>query len=123
MSKTAQDERRQHTRVLPDAHHPVEVHLMGADFVDVLHAADISIGGARIIVPHLFAGCDINVPLDIVLKLPGFRSFRIKGVVRHKDSAGAASAEFGVRIKDIGSPDMVKLTQYIEQRLAHGAEA
>jgi hypothetical protein len=63
-------EKRRYVRVKPKPEEPVEVQLMGSNFIDVLYAKDISEGGIGIIVEHDFKDYDIGGLIDIIITLP-----------------------------------------------------
>lgn len=63
---------------------PVEVHIMGSESLNILRARDISLSGLGVHVPHGFRNADLANELDLVITLPGGRSFLAKGIVRHR---------------------------------------
>ncbi len=63
----------------------VEVHIMGNESLNILRARDISLSGLGVYVPHGFRESDLANELDLVITLPGGRSFLAKGVVRHRN--------------------------------------
>ena len=114
-------EKRKFTRVSPAEDQPVEVQVIGADFIDIVPARNISEGGAKIEIPHLFQGCDIGQPVDLIIKLPRLRSFRAKGQIKH--TAGGDSPAFGVRFTEIGESDRQQVVNYVNERIEAGAIA
>jgi hypothetical protein len=62
-------EKRCYIRVKPKDDEPVEIQLIGANFIDVLNAKDISEGGVGIFVEHDFEGCKKGGLIDIYSKV------------------------------------------------------
>lgn len=58
---------------------------MGNESLNILRARDISLSGLGVYVPHGFRESDLANELDLVITLPGGRSFLAKGVVRHRN--------------------------------------
>lgn len=114
-------DKRRYTRVAPDPAHPVEVQVIGADFIDIVQARNISEGGAKIEVPHLFAGCDIGQPVDLIIVLPGTKSFRAKGLIKH--TAGGSSPAFGLKFTELAPADLQRIVNYVHEREEAGAIA
>jgi hypothetical protein len=75
--------KRDTVRVIPDPLNPIIVDLVGENFIDVLRAKDIGEGGLSVHVPYQFAGCIINREIELVITLPGARSFKAGGMIRH----------------------------------------
>ena len=94
--------------------------IMGHDFLDVVHAMDISEGGAKIKIPHLFKGCDIQAPVDLIVKLPAAPAFRARGIIRHIDG-GVEQACFGVEFGKLAPADKERLHSYVQERIALGS--
>lgn len=78
--------RRSETRYQPPPTLSVEVHIMGSESLNILRARDISLSGLGVRVPHGFRDSDLASELDLVITLPGGRSFLAKGVVRHRNN-------------------------------------
>lgn len=78
--------RRSETRYQPPPTLSVEVHIMGSESLNILRARDISLSGLGVCVPHGFRDSDLASELDLVITLPGGRSFLAKGVVRHRNN-------------------------------------
>lgn len=106
--------RRQHPRVRPDNGKPVIIDLNGEDFIDILHARDISEGGVGILVPHQFAQCRVDEEVRLMITLPAPVNATVKatGKIRHK--SGDA---FGVRFTQVSNGDRAKIRQYVRSRL------
>jgi hypothetical protein len=111
------DRRRAHPRVHPKPGEPIEVQLMGTDFLDVLDVRDISAGGLGLQVPHLFAGCNIDAQLDVIIALPHERSFMVRGVIRHISKGSL----FGLEFTDLPASARARLDRYVAARIAAGA--
>ena len=109
-----QNNRRQHIRVQPERGSPIEVDINGEDFIEVLRAVDISMGGMGINVAHLFKGCRINRSVAVIVTLPtsGGRGFQVDGRIRHvKDH------RFGIQFVGLADADRKQLREYIASRL------
>ncbi len=116
-------ERRKFARVHPDPKHPIEVQIMGNDFLDIVFARNISEGGMKIMVPHLFAGCDIDSTVEFIVTLPGAKSFLAKGKIKHLKPQNESDGSFGVKFTEIKPVNRVQIKNYVTTRLAAGAEA
>ncbi len=108
-------EKRKYIRVQPLPDEPVEVHLIGENFIDVLKAKDISEGGLGIYVEHDFDGCRIGNFIDIIIKLPGENSFKVKGKIIHKNIPNAHF--FGVEFIEIDEKSKAKIRNYVRKIL------
>ncbi len=104
-------------RVRPEPHRPVEVQVMGAGFLDVLRARDVSQTGLGILVPHGFEGCDLLDAVELIVTLPGSASFRAAGMLRHRTQYGSTSF-FGVEFSRISHRDRLALRAYVTARHA-----
>lgn len=96
---------------------------MGTDFLDVLEARNISVGGMKIIVPHLFKGCDINSPVDVIIKLPQRKSFKARGLIKHIHGNQKSDGSFGFKFTEISESDREAVDRYVQKRLLEGGEA
>jgi hypothetical protein len=103
-------------RVQPPKTAGVEVQIMGEDHIDVLPARDISVSGIGVSVPHRFAGCDLGTEVELVITLPGMRSFRAYGIIRHW--TGSTSDHFGVQFTRIDNKHVSQISSYIKECLA-----
>jgi c-di-GMP-binding flagellar brake protein YcgR len=110
--------RRQFTRVIPDRHQPVRVHINGDGFIEVTNAVDISEGGIRISVKHRFAGCHVDLPASIIVYLPApiSKHFSARGRIRH-----VLGDSFGVQFINLNPADRAMVRKYVEQ--ISGAQA
>jgi hypothetical protein len=116
------DRQREHPRVRPAPGQSIEVHIMGNGFLEVLPARDISIGGVAVFVSHDFSGCDINDPVDVIVKLGQERPFTTRGVIRHL-SLHANDHFFGVKFINLSADNLERIRRYVERRLAEGGAA
>lgn len=114
--------RRHHPRVLPLARKPVEIQIMGPDFLEVLPAHDISVGGVGIRVDHSFTGYDLSSTVRLLIKLPGKRPFLAQGVVLHK-SPKEGHQVYGVRFTELAPEAKAELAAYVERMLELGRRA
>jgi len=114
----ARDKRR-YPRVVPHQTRPVEVHLSGNNFIEVLQAADISEGGIGIRVSHSFEGYDLDHEVEIVVVLPGISSFLARGRIRSKSVRGGIHV-FGVEFHHVDVDGRRQLAEYVERMLVLG---
>jgi hypothetical protein len=114
--------KREHPRVVPAPGTTIEVQLMGSDFLEVLHARDISVGGFAVFVAHDFRGSTIDDPIDVVVKLGHEKPFTARGVIRHLSNK-AGDHFFGVQFVQISDDNLAKVRQYVDRRLAQGGAA
>ena len=120
-------DRRRDVRVRPAEHEPVEVQVMGRDFMDVFRARDISVGGIGLLVPHLFDGCDLAVSVDLVISVPGRTSFMARGVIRHISKPGKGGPTggrdgFGVEFTFLSVEGRAFIQGYVQKRVGEGGE-
>ncbi len=113
------EEQRRHPRVIPMSHEPVEVQLMGGSFLEVVTALDISIGGVCIDVAHGFSQPEMSEQVQLILTLPGKKSFKAKGAIRHLTVADG-SGRFGVEFIDLDPVHRKVIEDYVEQMLHFG---
>ncbi len=95
---------------------------MGTGFLEVLRARDISVGGVAVFVAHDFSGCDINDPVDVIVKLGPEKPFTARGIIVHL-SANANDHFFGVKFIRISDDNLARVRQYVDRRLAQGGGA
>jgi hypothetical protein len=113
----APDPRRSHPRVRPSLGQRIEIHIMGDGFLDVLSAYDIGTGGVAVSVPHDFRGCDIDEPVNLIIKLGSDRPFAAQGIIRHL-SQNAGGHMFGVQFTSIAPQHVETIRRYVEAVLA-----
>jgi hypothetical protein len=113
------DKQREYPRVRPAPGSPIEVHIMGNGFLEVLRARDISVGGLAVFVPHDFGGCSIDDPVDVIVKLGNEKPFTVRGVIRHL-SKNSDDHFFGVKFTRVSDENAHRISQFVERRLAQG---
>lgn len=116
MEERVSMDHRKFPRVFPAANETIEVQLMGLNFLDILNAKDISIGGVAVEVPHLFEGCDLNSPIQMILTLPGRTPLKLSGKVKRKVAAPEASL-FGVEFGSLDPKAKYLIESYIQSRV------
>jgi hypothetical protein len=109
--------RRAHSRVRPKPDEPVEVQLIGADFIEILEVRDISEGGLGLQVPHQFAGSDLAAQVDVIITLPRQRPFSARGVIRHISNG----TMFGLEFTELPAAARARIEIYVATRIAQGA--
>ena len=107
-------EKRVHERIKPDPKHPIEIQIMGKNFIDILNAEDISEGGIGIIVPHKFEGCDIDSPVELVITLPPDNCFKAQGKIRHYSQQLTDKGIFGVEFTDMKKKNWKDISLYVK---------
>jgi hypothetical protein len=110
--------KRDGVRVIPDPLNPIIVDLVGENFIDVLRAKDIGEGGLSVYVPYQFDGCIINREIEVIITLPGARSFKAGGMIRH--SGKKQDLYFGISFTYIKPEDLEELKEYIKARTEQG---
>ena len=113
--KSATVERRPAARVRPKASEPVRVQLMGGNSIDILQARDISLTGVGVYVEHRFEGCDISADLEMVITLPGRRTFLTRGVIKHVSRQGEPLTYFGVEFRWLSDEHRALIEDYIDR--------
>lgn len=92
----------------------VEVHIMGAGSLNILRARDISLSGVGIRAPHGFSAADLETEVDLVITLPGIRSFQARGIIRHRND-DASGHFFGVELTDVKAANREAVRRFVEQ--------
>ncbi len=89
------------------------MHINGENFLDILEALDISVGGIGISVPHMFDGCKIenDVSLVITIPFPVMKSIAVAGKVKH-----IKGKDFGVTFVSIKGIDKKLVEEYVVYR-------
>lgn len=118
--KRPADQRRT-PRVRPASGRPIEVQLEGTDFLDIFRAEDISEGGMKVVVPHLFEGCDVDREIDLIVKLPAIRAFSARGRIRHRRTDAVTT--FGVEFTKLSATDRARVAAYVNKRISEGGAA
>ena len=110
------DEERQAPRVRPLAA-KVRVQILGRSSIDVLLARDMSVTGLGVFVPHGFAACDLESEVELVITLPGTRTFMAHGRIKHQTATGEPSEYFGVEFTRLDEVHRTRIAEYVEERL------
>ncbi len=116
-NKLSDVERRPARRVRPSRVAPVRIQIIGSNSIDILHARDISVTGLSVYVEHRFAGCDIDQPVELVVTLPGRRTFVTRGVIRHVTRQNEPSTYFGVEFSALSSRHRSEIEGFIQESL------
>jgi PilZ domain len=109
-------EQRVHRRVRPHPGKPVQIQIIGSDFLDVLVPIDVSEGGVGLRVSHRFEGCTVNVVLDFIVKLPSVRAFQVQGMIRHIRDEPNGGGMFGAEFVNLRHEHQELLRAYIDER-------
>lgn len=109
------NDKRRFARVVPLPSAPVEVQIMGAEFLEVLRARDISVGGVCVIVRHAFEGYNLAEAVELVITLPKQRAFLAQAVVRRIDKQ---RTNFAVEFTQLEDKDRRAIEAYVTALLA-----
>lgn len=112
-------ENREYVRVGIEEDYPLEVHIMGDAFLDVLFAKDISVSGVGVHVHHRFRGCNIDNEVDLILKLVNEEPFKAKGIIRNKKEIEDSPDKgyFSVEFTDIANQSTSIIDGFVRERL------
>ncbi len=89
----------------------------GRASLDVLRARNVSSTGLGVCVSHGFAGIDLAEEVQLVVTLPGRRSFLARGIIKHVTEAGADLRHFGLEFTAITDEDREAILKYVGSRL------
>jgi len=95
---------------------------MGTDFLEILRAEDISVGGVGIRMDHGFSGYDLASDMALLITLPGKHPFLAQGKVRHKSSKNGWEV-YGVEFTHLAPEHAHEIDAYVEQMLGIGRKA
>lgn len=87
---------------------------MGAESLNILHARDISLSGLGVHLPHGFRDSDLDNELDLLITLPGSRSFLTRGVVRHRNNVAVPNF-FGVEFRGLRSAHQQEIKRFLRR--------
>jgi hypothetical protein len=119
MNRENENNRRE-LRAVPLDSEPLEIQIIGSDFIDIIFADNVSFGGMGITIPHRFEGCNIDSPVEIVIAIPGGGSHKAKGIIRHTNSTETKRGIFGLEIKEMDDEGMVAYHRYVDELLRPG---
>jgi len=106
---------RSEHRATPRRGAPVEVQVMGSRSLDVFHARNLSQTGIGVYVPHDFAGCDFDEEVELVITLPGERSFLARGMIKHRTDSGSDGHHFGLHFTRISRRDRMRIRDLVRE--------
>jgi c-di-GMP-binding flagellar brake protein YcgR len=115
MAGVRPDTRRKNIRIQPCKKEPIRVDINGDNFIDILNAVDISMGGIGIFVSHGFKGCHIDHKVSFILELPmedKRRFVEVRGQIKH-----VSGARFGVCFESLSGSARANIRRYIAARL------
>lgn len=87
---------------------------MGSESLNILRVRDISLSGLGVHAPHGFRDADLASEVDLVITLPGSRSFLAKGIVRHRTS-DAGQNFFGVEFTSLKAAHREEIRRFIRR--------
>ncbi|MCP4601526.1 MAG: PilZ domain-containing protein [Proteobacteria bacterium] len=114
--------RRRFSRVAPMDGEPVEIQIIGENFMEQIEARDISKGGISILVPHMFEGCRVDGELDLIISLPKTRPFMARATIRHTKSRDDETGIFGVKFTSIEEAHIQTVEDYVDDLMKNGNE-
>ena len=88
--------------------------IIGGNSIDILHARDISATGPGVFVPHGFDGCDLDEEVELVITLPGTRTFMARGIIRHVTQRANPEQYFGVEFTSIDQRFRNQMLAYVQ---------
>ena len=114
MPERSHSNRRRFVRVSPQSGHPIRIDINGENFLDILYANEISVGGVGISVPHLFEGCDVDSAVSLIIGLPYPEDalISVTGQIKH-----VSGDRFGVSFSHLSRQQKSKIRAYIAARL------
>ncbi len=105
------------TRVRAPATKRIEIQIMGPGYLEIVEASDLSLGGVGVRIPHGFEGCDLSMPVDLILTFPSQKPFMVQGRVVHRRSENAQSDLFGVEFTRLSRDHYKIIEKYITTTL------
>ena len=103
---------RSEERYTPKITDPVFVDIVGDGFYGRYQAKDISLNGLSIFVRNDFKGVDLSKEVEMHLTLPGQKSFKVLGQIRHQGLA--ATHYFGIQMIFLDSRGKSLVSDYID---------
>lgn len=106
-------ERRTPERVLlsNEDNENIRIDIVGKNFVDIVKAKDISIGGIAVSVPHFIIDCKIGEVVDCIISLPHKREIKAKGKIRHVGNK--SDFYFGIQFTKMDKQSEVNLKDFL----------
>lgn len=92
---------------------------MGARFLEVVEAEDISERGLAIRVNHEFSGYNLESTVDLIITLPNKPAFKARGVIRHAARSNDRTL-FGVELTQISDKNQAAIARYVNYLVALG---
>ncbi len=104
---------RADVRVTPTRLAPVEVQVMGQGHLDVLNVRNVSETGIGVYVSHGFDRCDLAAEIELVISLPGERSFLARGIIKHQTDSEKEGRHFGLHFTEISKSHRARIRSFI----------
>jgi hypothetical protein len=102
-------------RIVPSHNEPIKININGENFIDILQANDISIGGIGITVTHGFKNCNLNAMVSFIIELPIDEKksiIKVQGVITH-----VSGNRFGVAFKNLPEMSRFTIKKYIASKI------
>ncbi|MFZ2630659.1 MAG: PilZ domain-containing protein [Desulfosalsimonadaceae bacterium] len=106
--------RRRYLRVKPETGNPVNVSLIGVDFMDEFKVVDVSRDGVGIIAPNAFQGCNLHEQIELALSLPYPKRVLVKATGKIVHLQGS---RFGIAFSKVSPKGEKFLHLYIAKRI------
>ncbi|OUR97466.1 hypothetical protein A9Q84_09635 [Halobacteriovorax marinus] len=100
---------------LSEKSNQVKVDIIGKNFVDIIKAKDISMGGIAVYVPHFIIGCKIGEVVDCIITLPGDKSVVTSGRIKHMGEE--KDFFFGIEFVQMDPESKINLSKFCESQL------
>lgn len=93
----------------------VKVDIVGKNFVDIINAKDISMGGVAVYIPHFIIGCKIGEVVDCVITLPGEKIVITQGRIKHMGED--KNHFFGIEFVQMDQESKKNLSSFCESHI------
>ncbi len=112
-------ENRKYLRVTPGKKYPIRLDINGDNFIEILRAKDISLGGIGIEVAHQFTNCEIDGNVELIIRLPQpvGQHIQAHGKILHVNNN-----LFGISFSKLPKNSQQKLREYILYRVQQNEE-
>lgn len=112
-------ENRKYLRVTPGKKYPIRLDINGNNFIEILRAKDISLGGIGIEVAHQFTNCEIDGNVELIIRLPQpvGQHIHARGKILHVNNN-----LFGINFSNLPKNSQQKLREYILYRVQQNEE-
>lgn len=102
-------------RIVPTSTEPIKININGENFIDILQANDISVGGIGITVAHGFKNCNLKAVVSFIIELPideKINVIKVQGIITH-----VSGNRFGVAFKNMPEISRCTIKKYIASKI------